>query len=244
MLCFQGSCTMQTIQEILYVCQLMWRRGVQIKFQAFYIRRGDNWSAFRSARFAPGTHCMRDSIGLNDLRPATEAQLLGPETFVSVNEVNLYKLNSVASVRERTNRPTDRCMSAKLVPTFADRGCHVVSLTDPYCRILVFLDRSRYFIFKVAPQLYLRGWVGSVPNPLLPGIELWPLDHRGDRSNFIWIFLIVLLCRLSLIDFYRTNFPNCFSVCLDERLVNMFRWYHVPVFWNFLLCEPQMFSFS
>jgi hypothetical protein len=28
----------------------------------------------------------------------------------------------------------------KLVPTFADRGCHVVSVTDPYGRILIFLD--------------------------------------------------------------------------------------------------------
>jgi hypothetical protein len=25
-------------------------------------------------------------------------------------------------------RPSDRCLSAKLVPTFADRGCHVVSV--------------------------------------------------------------------------------------------------------------------
>jgi hypothetical protein len=32
---------------------------------------------------------------------------------------------------------TDRAtaaLSAKLVPTFADRGCHVVSATDPYGR--------------------------------------------------------------------------------------------------------------
>jgi hypothetical protein len=28
-------------------------------------------------------------------------------------------------------RPSDRSLSAKLVPTFADRGCHVVSVTDP-----------------------------------------------------------------------------------------------------------------
>jgi hypothetical protein len=27
------------------------------------------------------------------------------------------------------------------VPTFPDRGCHVVSVTDPYNRILGFLDR-------------------------------------------------------------------------------------------------------
>jgi hypothetical protein len=28
-------------------------------------------------------------------------------------------------------RPSDRCLSEKLVPTFADIGCHVVSVTDP-----------------------------------------------------------------------------------------------------------------
>jgi hypothetical protein len=33
-------------------------------------------------------------------------------------------------------RPNDRRLSAKLVPTFADRGCHVVSVTDPYGSIL------------------------------------------------------------------------------------------------------------
>jgi hypothetical protein len=27
------------------------------------------------------------------------------------------------------------------VPTFDDRGCHVVSVIDPYCRILGFLNR-------------------------------------------------------------------------------------------------------
>jgi hypothetical protein len=30
----------------------------------------------------------------------------------------------------------------------ADNGYHVVSVTDPYCRILGFLDRSRYFFIK------------------------------------------------------------------------------------------------
>jgi hypothetical protein len=45
------------------------------------------------------------------------------------------------------------------MPTFADRGCHVVSVTDPYGRILGFLDRSRYFFFQVAPELYSQGWV-------------------------------------------------------------------------------------
>jgi hypothetical protein len=46
-----------------------------------------------------------------------------------------------------TDRPTDRSLSAKLVPTFSDRGCRVVSATDPHGRILGFLERSRYYFF-------------------------------------------------------------------------------------------------
>jgi hypothetical protein len=57
----------------------------------------------------------------------------------------------------------------KLAPTFADKECHVVSVTDPYGRILVFLDRSPIFSFPVAPQLYSRGWVDPIPDPLLLG---------------------------------------------------------------------------
>jgi hypothetical protein len=50
-------------------------------------------------------------------------------------------------------RPSDRCLSLKLLPTFSDRRCCVVSATDPHGRILDFLDRNRYYIFQVAPQL-------------------------------------------------------------------------------------------
>jgi hypothetical protein len=53
--------------------------------------------------------------------------------------------------------PSDRRLSAMLEPNFADRGCHVFSVTDSYGRILGFLDRSHYFLFQVAPQLYSRG---------------------------------------------------------------------------------------
>jgi hypothetical protein len=53
-------------------------------------------------------------------------------------------------------RPNDRRFSAKLMRTFEDRGCHVVSATDLYCRILGFLDRSSYFFSQLAPQLYSR----------------------------------------------------------------------------------------
>jgi hypothetical protein len=45
-------------------------------------------------------------------------------------------------------RPSDRRLLTQWLPTFADRGCHVVSVTDPYGHILCFLDRSRYFSIK------------------------------------------------------------------------------------------------
>jgi hypothetical protein len=43
----------------------------------------------------------------------------------------------------------------------------VVSVTDPHGRNHDFLDKSRYFFFLVAPQLYSRGRVDPVPEPLL-----------------------------------------------------------------------------
>jgi hypothetical protein len=48
-------------------------------------------------------------------------------------------------------RPSDCRLSAKLAPTFTDRGCHVVSATDPYGRILGFLygnNQIRYNFYS------------------------------------------------------------------------------------------------
>jgi hypothetical protein len=59
----------------------------------------------------------------------------------------LKKLHGL-SPRANYTRTSDRRLSAKRLPTFADKGCHVVSVTDPYGRILGFLDRSRNFSFK------------------------------------------------------------------------------------------------
>jgi hypothetical protein len=54
-------------------------------------------------------------------------------------------------------RQSNRRLSAKLVSTFADRGCHMVSVIDPNGRIRRFLDRSFYFFFQVARHLFSRG---------------------------------------------------------------------------------------
>jgi hypothetical protein len=64
---------------------------------------------------------------------------------------------SVALVRNRTI-PTERPpLVGEVGANFAVRGCRVVSATDPHGRILGFLDRSLYYLFQVAPQLYARG---------------------------------------------------------------------------------------
>jgi hypothetical protein len=53
-------------------------------------------------------------------------------------------------------QPSDSCLSEKLLPTFEDRGYHMVSVTDPHGLNLSFLDWSRYFFFQAAPQMYSR----------------------------------------------------------------------------------------
>jgi hypothetical protein len=94
-----------------------------------------------------------------------------------------YKTKLSAWVRERTI-PAERLpLVAKLVTTFADRGCRVASATNPYGRILGSLYRSRYYFFQVSSQLYSRRWVDPFPDPLLlrksgsaQGFEPGPLD--------------------------------------------------------------------
>jgi hypothetical protein len=80
----------------------------------------------------------------------------------------------------KLHRPRGRRLSTKSVPTFAERGCHVVSVTDPYDRNLVFLDRSRYISLQVrAPQLYSVDLFQThyfSENLVAPGIEPGPLD--------------------------------------------------------------------
>jgi hypothetical protein len=105
----------------------------------------------------------------------------------------LKKTNSVALVRKRTtNRPSDRRLSAELVPILADRGCRVVSTT---------IDRSRYFLSS-SLIILTRLSEPLIPDPLLLrksgsagnrtwelwicSQELWLLDHRGDPVS--WIF--------------------------------------------------------
>jgi hypothetical protein len=67
--------------------------------------------------------------------------------------------------------PSDRRLSVKWLLTFADGGCHVVSVTDPYGRILGFLDRSRYTFLSSSSSVVLNEaeWHRSRQTTFFPG---------------------------------------------------------------------------
>jgi CBS-domain-containing membrane protein len=105
----------------------------------------------RMEQFCNATRRARDIAHVASSAPAWAEQIPPTRSRIAVN-----KQTPRPEFVSELFRPSDRGLSAKLVPTFADRGCHVVSVTDPYGRILGFLDRSRYFFFQVAPQWYSR----------------------------------------------------------------------------------------
>jgi hypothetical protein len=88
-------------------------------------------------------------------------------TFWEVNSYSYIIITPWPVSASELYQPSDLHFSANLVPIFADRGCCVVSTAYPYSCNLSFLDRSHYFFFQVAPQVFSRGWEDSVPDPLL-----------------------------------------------------------------------------
>jgi hypothetical protein len=106
------------------------------------------------------------------------------------------KKTKLCDLSLRTNIPTERPPLVGEV-----RGCHhMVRVTYPYGHILGFLDQSRYSFFQVAPQLYSRGRVDLVPEPLLlrksgsVGNRIRTSQFAARKSNYtqrqpwtIWI---------------------------------------------------------
>jgi hypothetical protein len=162
--------------------------------------------------------------------------------------------------------PSDRLVSAKLVQTFASREYCVVSTTVPYGRIFGFLDWSPYFFFEAAPQLYSRGWVHPVPDPLLLrksgstgnrtrdlwicSQELWPLDHKGGHSSLAdWghgVCFVFLFCLVScfyyirwIIALLKLKLKYYCIICLNTKVQNVFYYSEmslIPRFIEFRRC--------
>jgi hypothetical protein len=70
-----------------------------------------------------------------------------PDHVTSSNGGEKKQLHGLNPLANYTDRATAACWRSDC-QVFADRGCHVVSVTDPYGRILNFLDRSRNFSIK------------------------------------------------------------------------------------------------
>jgi hypothetical protein len=66
---------------------------------------------------------------------------------VTVRLVGKAKPRGFSPQANYTDRPSDRRMSAKLVPTFAGRGCRVVSTTNPHGREV--LDKLKKIIHLI-----------------------------------------------------------------------------------------------
>jgi hypothetical protein len=93
---------------------------------------------------------MKESVSSYQTRRGhSHIKLLFKQTPWSESESELYRLS-------------DRRLSAKLVPSFADRGCYVVSVTDPYGRILGFLDRK---IIVYMAEISKRNLLGVTRRP-------------------------------------------------------------------------------
>jgi hypothetical protein len=111
------------------------------------------------------------------VKPITE-----PVCDSSTNRVGGRKKTPWTEPVSELYRPSNRRLSAKLVPTFANGGCRMVSPTDKHDRILGFLNRSCYFFFQVAPQFtHEAEWTQFQThyfseNLVVPGIEPSPLD--------------------------------------------------------------------
>jgi hypothetical protein len=79
--------------------------------------------------------------------------MLKPDIFSQKDTYNfiffIKKTPGLSPPANYTDRLSDRRLSAKLVPTLADRGCRVVSATKPHGHLFLF------FIFFMLSQNYI-----------------------------------------------------------------------------------------
>jgi hypothetical protein len=78
-------------------------------------------------------------------------------------------------------RPSDRRLSAKLVPTYVDRGCHVVSVTDPYGYIIGSLITAAEDGLRNVGTFLTHCKPSRIGNKQLRGLN--PLANYTDRAT-------------------------------------------------------------
>jgi hypothetical protein len=94
-------------------------------------------------------------------------------TMITINI--LHRLFKILSIPKQTPWPepmselyrlSERHLSAKLAPTFVNRRCHVVSVTDPYGCILGFLGRTKYTYITYSVALVRKRTIPTKRPPL------------------------------------------------------------------------------
>jgi hypothetical protein len=91
-------------------------------------------------------------------------------------------------------RPSNRSLLVKLVPTFADRGCHMVNVTDPYGHTLSFPDLEPLLFGHILQKCKFNCYISSSVHGLL--------EYDCDRR--------VQLCELAGNQFQED--PNIFHI--------------------------------
>jgi hypothetical protein len=84
-----------------------------------------------------------------EFEPVTLGSLQSDQEIskASTEVLKKTKLHGLSPRANYTDRAKATCQRSDC-KLFADRRCHVVSVTDPYGRILGFIDKSRYFSIK------------------------------------------------------------------------------------------------
>jgi hypothetical protein len=82
-----------------------------------------------------GTTVTNQNLIQEEIKGLVRQEGLGNNNYNNSN-------STVVQCASEQYRPSNRYLSAKLVSTFADRQCHVISVTNPYSRIIGFLDRQ------------------------------------------------------------------------------------------------------
>jgi hypothetical protein len=104
---------------------------------------------------------------ITDVHPNDKARLQISITHCSMGKVTTQKKNSMIWVSERTIPTEPPLLVGEVIANFCGykvpRGQRDGSLR-PYSR---FSRQEALLFYKVAPQLYSRGWVDTVPDPLL-----------------------------------------------------------------------------
>jgi hypothetical protein len=108
----------------------------------------------------------------------------------------IHKKNKLRDLSPQVNYVdwATAALSTKFVPTFADKGSHVVSMTDPCGRVLRFLDRLWYYINITIKILDIIHEIQSPKHRVMSRIVIVILiynyycNYRINNNSFIHLF--------------------------------------------------------